>query len=415
MSKVRVLVVDDTLLFRETIKHNLTMDEDIEVVATASDAYQARDLILELHPDVMTLDIEMPKMDGQTFLRKLLPQYVIPVIVITSKELTKETVIQWGAVDFMPKPTMGSISGLCAFGHDLCEKVKQAKDAEVIVPTAPIKFQPPKMPTQKPVQKPATTPISQPSQSIHLIIPDDTPKSSAKPISNTQSTTTPILEKVKQSAANVTAAVQRAGFVAKPSAFVEQIDVNSRIKIIALGASTGGTDALQEVIQNLPESMPPIVIVQHMPAGFTRMYAERLNRICKLEVREAQNGDRLMNGLVLIGAGEYHLRLKKDSIGYYVSSERGEKVSGHCPSVDVLFDSVADVAGDVSIGAILTGMGIDGAKGLLKMRNAGAFTIGQDKESCVVYGMPMVAFNNGAVQIQAPLSDIARIIMENIK
>lgn len=184
--------------------------------------------------------------------------------------------------------------------------------------------------------------------------------------------------------------------------------------MIALGASTGGTEALIEVVKNFPKDMPPVLIVQHMPAGFTKMYAERLDKICKMDVKEAEDGDRLRQGLIILGAGEFHLRLHKDGSGYYISSKPGDRVSGHCPSVDVLFSSVAEAAGSKAIGAILTGMGRDGAEGLLKMRNAGAFTVGQDKNSCVVYGMPMEAFNIGAVEVQAPLSEIADIIMSDL-
>ena len=184
--------------------------------------------------------------------------------------------------------------------------------------------------------------------------------------------------------------------------------------IIALGASTGGTEALEQVVKVFPEDTPPVIIVQHMPAGFTKLYSERLNRNCKMQVKEAEDGDRLRRGLIIIGAGEHHLRLCRDARGYFVSSKAGEKVSGHCPSVDVMFTSVSEVAGANAIGAILTGMGRDGASGLLKMRNAGAFTIGQDKESCVVYGMPMEAFNIGAVEIQAPLYNIPDIILNQL-
>ena len=193
---------------------------------------------------------------------------------------------------------------------------------------------------------------------------------------------------------------------------------HSRLKkseaIIALGASTGGTEALEQVIRFFPEDTPPVIVVQHMPAGFTKLYSDRLNHSCKMEVKEAEDGDRLRRGLVIIGAGEHHLRLCKDSQGYYVSSKPGEKVSGHCPSVDVMFTSVAEVAGAHAIGAILTGMGRDGADGLLKMRQAGAFTVGQDKETCVVYGMPMEAYNIGAVEVQAPLYKISEIILNDL-
>lgn len=189
---------------------------------------------------------------------------------------------------------------------------------------------------------------------------------------------------------------------------------NPRKHIIAIGASTGGTEATLEILRQLPPDIPGIVVVQHMPAGFTKMYAERLDRICKISVSEAQNGDRVRQGHALIAAGEYHMTLKKDASGYYVQCEQGPRVNGHCPSVDVLFDSVAKVAKSDAVGVILTGMGKDGAEGLLNMRKAGAGTIGQDKQSCVVYGMPMVAFDIGAVEVQAPCQAISGILIQKI-
>ncbi len=176
--------------------------------------------------------------------------------------------------------------------------------------------------------------------------------------------------------------------------------------VIAIGASTGGTEAILAVVKDLPATMPGIVIVQHMPANFTRLYAERLDKLCAMHVKEAQDRDRVVQGQILIAAGEFHMRLRRDTNGYYVQCQRGERVSGHCPSVDVLFDSVAETAGKDAIGVLLTGMGADGAKGLLKMRQADAYTIGQDKASCVVYGMPMEAYKLGAVCRQLPLDSI---------
>lgn len=339
MSKIRVLVCDDSLLFRETIANALNEDKDIEVIGTASNAFEARDKIVQLRPDVVTLDVEMPKMSGIEFLRKLIPQYPIPVIVVSSSAVTSFDAISAGAVDYIKKPIAHSMASIQVFAAHLCNKVKIAAVAKVKVPKS-----------------------SQLSALSTLKLKSAVPSS----------------------------------------------------KIIALGASTGGTDALQVVLQNLPANTPGIVIVQHMPAGFTKMYAERMDRICHMTVKEAEDGDRVETGKVIIAAGGFHLRLCKDLKGYYVSSKLGDKVSGHCPSVDVLFDSVADTAGSNAIGAILTGMGSDGAKGLLKMRKAGAFTIGQDKESCVVYGMPMVAYDIGAVVKQAPLQNIAEIILENL-
>ncbi|MBP3923252.1 MAG: chemotaxis protein CheB [Ruminiclostridium sp.] len=190
-------------------------------------------------------------------------------------------------------------------------------------------------------------------------------------------------------------------------------DIKERdIKLIAIGASTGGTDAIIEVVQKLPLNTPPVVIVQHMPEGFTQMYAERLNRICIMDAKEAEDGDRLREGLIILAHGAKQMRVYKDAMGYYIKSQHGEKVSGHCPSVDVLFDSVSKIAGEEALGVILTGMGRDGARGLKSMRDAGSFTIGQNKETCVVYGMPAVAYDEGGVSVQAPLDEIGDIIIQ---
>ena len=343
--KIRVLIVDDSMMFRSLLQAELVKDPGIEVVGMAADAYEAKDKIMQLRPDVMTLDVEMPKMNGLDFLRKLLPQHQIAVLVVTSSPVSAFEAISAGAIDFLKKPSRADMS---AFSEELRAGIRNASTAKVIVRPQP--------------------------SSGH----------------QAQSPPNPVFNQVFDAA-------------------------RGSKRLIALGASTGGTEALLEVVRDLPPTTPGVVIVQHMPAGFTKMYAERLNRICKMEVREVQNSDRVKQGTILLGAGDYHLRVKRDGQGYYVSSQKGEKVSGHCPSVDVMFESVAEAAGANAIGAILTGMGADGADGLLKMRQAGAFTIGQDKESCVVYGMPMVAFNKGAVMKQAPLQSIAGIILEKLK
>ena len=181
-------------------------------------------------------------------------------------------------------------------------------------------------------------------------------------------------------------------------------------KIIVIGASTGGIEAIIKILKELPENFPPILIAQHMPFGFTKLYADRLNTLCKMEVREALNGDRIKPGSVLIAPGDKHMMLKKDDEGYYVTCRNGEKINGHCPSIDLLFNSAAEIAGKKSVGIILTGMGKDGAEGLLNMKKAGAYTIGQDERTSAVYGMPMAAFNIGAVMVQAPIEDIFEIL-----
>lgn len=351
---IKVLIVDDSPLFRTSLTKFISEDPGFKVVGTAGDPFEARDKILQLRPDVVTLDVEMPKMNGIEFLKKLIPQYPIPVVVITSLPISAFAAMEAGAVDYVPKP-QGDIR---AFAADLRIKLSAAAVA-----------------------------------------------------------------KVRQGAgANRSAAPGRSGVNGNrgvvEAATTRLLPAGAAMRhsntIIALGASTGGTEALQTVMLKMPKNSPPVVIVQHMPANFTKMYAERLNKNCPMEVYEATDGMRLKPGVAIIGAGEFHLRLMKDASGFFVSSKRGEKVSGHCPSVDVLFESVADVAGNNAIGAILTGMGADGAKGLLTMRRAGAYTIGQNKETCVVYGMPMEAYKIGAVCEQAPLDRVADIIFNRL-
>jgi two-component system chemotaxis response regulator CheB len=260
-----------------------------------------------------------------------MPQYPLPVIVVSSVSQNVLDALDAGAVEFVTKPNVTRPGGMASFVNELIIKIKIASTAKV---------------------------------------------------GNRKSDYT-------------------------PSRPVTNQGIDTMSKIIAIGASTGGTDAIHTVISGLPRDMPPIVIVQHMPPVFTKLYAERLNNTCELEVKEAEDGDALKPGRVLIAPGNFQMRLAKRGTGYIVKCTQEEKVSGHCPSVDVLFDSVADVAGKQSIGVILTGMGRDGANGLLKMKKTGAYTIGQDEKSSVVYGMPMVAFNIGAVEKQLPLDRIA--------
>ena len=331
--KVRVLVVDDSIMFRTVLSSRLSADSMLDIVGTASDADDAMKKIEELSPDVLTLDVEMPKMNGIQFLKKLMPIRPMPVVVVSSAPISALDALDAGAVDFVKKPLVNSPEELTSFIRELVVKIKIGSIAKVGQKSA------------------APTLTAMPKHNI---------------------------------------------------AFTRSVDN----MVIAIGASTGGTEAILEVVRDLPPTTPGIVIVQHMPAGFTKMYAERLDKHCKMQVKEAEDGDRVETGKIIIGAGEFHLRLAKDARGYYVTSKRGDKVSGHCPSVDVLFDSVAETAKNRALGVILTGMGSDGAKGMLAMRKAGAYTIGQDKDSCIVYGMPMVAFNIGGVMKQAPLTEI---------
>lgn len=334
MKPIRVLVVEDSLLFRELLVRNLSLDPDIEVVASAVDPFAARDAIIKYKPDVMTLDIELPKMNGLDFLRKLIPQYPIPVIVISSLSDKVFDALNAGAVDFVPKPNLTDRGSLEEFiKTELPDKIKIASVAKLGA------------------NRPKTL------QTISL------PELSGK----------------------------------------------CGADIIAIGASTGGTEAIATVLQQFKKDIPGTVIVQHMPPGFTESFANRLNRQCEVEVREAKNGDMVKQGQVLIApGGDAHMQLTKVGENYQVLIKQSPKVNGHCPSVDVLFDSVAKVAGKKALGIILTGMGGDGAKGLLSMRLAGARTIGQDKSTCVVYGMPCVANEIGAVEYQEKLPEIAK-------
>jgi two-component system chemotaxis response regulator CheB len=340
INTVKVLVVDDSAVAREILQKGLTMDPGIEVVGKASDVYSARDRIVQLKPDVVTLDIQMPGMDGIEFLKRLLPQYPIPVIVVSS--LTVEgsrhalDALEAGAVDVVSKPAASDPEGLSAMLADLCEKVKVA---------ARIEF-----------------------AKIH-------PR--AVPVA-------------RQRLASVAGASDR---------------------IVAIGASTGGTTALTQVISALPADFPPVLIVQHMPPVFTRMFADSLGKASKLEVREAVDGDRPRPGLVLVAPGNFHLSLSKAQGTWVVRCTSGPLVSGHRPSVDVLFHSVALAAKEKAVGALLTGMGKDGADGLLAMRGAGARCLAQDEASSVVFGMPKAAWDNGAAECLVGLDQVPEALV----
>lgn len=335
--KIRVLVVDDSLLFREILSKGISSDPNIEVVAKAVDPFDARDKILKYQPDVMTCDIEMPKMNGIEFVKRLLPQYPLPVIVVSSVSEAVFEAMSVGAVDFVTKPDVDAVRSVEDFLNDLIVKIKIASRAKV-----------------GELKKQYTT-----------------------------------------------------GILSNPN-------INTD-KIIAIGASTGGTDALYNVLKVFPATAPGIVAVQHIPPVFSRMFADRLNNQTKLWVKEAQTGDYIEQGKVIIAPGNQHIRIIKLGNRYKVELCGTEKVNGHCPSVDVLFDSVAKAAGSNAVGVILTGMGYDGAKGLLSMRRKGARTIGQDEKSSVVYGMPKVAFDIGAVEKQASLESIPQLIFSMLK
>ncbi len=330
MRKIRVLVVEDSLFFRRMLVEGLNSDPNIEVIAQAKDPYEARDAIVKYNPDVMTLDVELPRMNGIEFLKKLMPQHPLPVLVISALDNKVFDALEAGAVDFINKPDGSSGNRLETFlKNEMPAKVKIASTAKV--------------------------------------------------------------GKYKQ--------VEIGNIGGKISDASKQC-------VIAIGASTGGTEAIYDVVRKFHRDIPGVVICQHMPPGFTKMYAERLNNQCEVSVKEAKTGDKVLQGQVLIAPGDKHMRIVKLAGEYQVECRGTDKVNGHCPSVDVLFDSVAKNVGKDALGVILTGMGGDGAKGLLRMRKAGAKTIGQDEASCVVYGMPKVAYDLGAVQYQLPLVSV---------
>lgn len=335
--KINVLIIDDSLIFREVISRGIGSDYEINVIAKAVDPFDARDKILEFQPDVVTCDVEMPKMNGIEFIKRLMPQYPLPIIVVSSLSDAVFDAMNAGAVDFVTKPNVQSPDGVENFINQLIYKIKIAAKSKVIS-------------------------------------------------TSTQETT----------------------LVAKESF------LNTK-KIIAIGASTGGTEAIYNVLKQLPAQIPGIVIVQHIPPVFSKMFADRLNAQTVFDVKEAENGDYIEPGKVFIAPGDQHMCVRKIGDRYKIEVFHGDRVNGHCPSVDVLFESVAKECKDNALGVILTGMGYDGAKGLLSMKRKGAKTIGQDEPSSVVYGMPKVAFEVGAVEKQAALEKIPNLILSMLK
>ncbi|MBQ9520947.1 MAG: chemotaxis-specific protein-glutamate methyltransferase CheB [Oscillospiraceae bacterium] len=336
--KIRVLVVDDSILARKVIMDGLSARRGLEVVGYAINAIDAKNKVRQLQPDVMTLDVQMPGMTGLDFLKSFLPEYPLPVVLVSALNLGVFDALHAGAVDFVRKPDSDVSTEV--FVRTLAAKVVEASKAKVQAPAAA---------------------------------------------------------------------------VATPAAASLGASVSGRI-IIGLGASTGGTEATLEVMKRLPEDIPGMVIVQHMPTGFTKMYAERLNKLCRMEVREAKDGDEIKRGLALVAPADLQCRVLRSPLGgYRVSCAPGERVSGHRPSVDALFQSMAQNVRCQMYGIIMTGMGRDGAAGLLAMRKKGAYTIGQDEESCVVYGMPRAAYEIGAVTLQAPCKEISTALLCHLR
>lgn len=340
---IKVLIIDDSAMIRKVFEQELSKDPEIEVVGTAPDPFVGRDKIVYLKPDVITLDIEMPRMDGLTFLEKLMKHYPLPVVVVSS--LAKKggdvalKAMELGAVEVLCKP--GTAYSVGDMSEQLIEKVKAA--AQVTVSKR--------------------SDVGSPS-------------------------------------------------VTSSGASMASIGVKTTNKIIAIGASTGGTEALKEVITRLPANAPPVVIVQHMPQNFTKAFADRLNELSQVHVKEAEDGEYLATGKVLIAPGNQHMEIRRSGINYYVTLFDGPMVFHQRPAVEHLFNSVAQYAGQNAVGAILTGMGKDGAQGLLAMRKAGAATVAQDERTCIVFGMPKEAIDLGAAQVIKPLPQIAQTLLD---
>jgi two-component system chemotaxis response regulator CheB len=345
---IRVLIVDDSAVVRQTLSEVLSSDPEIEVMGTAADPFVAAERISEEVPDVITLDIEMPRMDGLTFLQKLMSQHPIPVVICSSlaEEGTQSALkaLEYGAVDIIAKPRLGSKQFLEESQTALCEIVKAAAAARV-----------------RKIQPSRTV---QPKLTADAILSPGT------------------------------------------HAMAETTE-----KVVAIGASTGGTEALKVVLEKLPADSPGIVIVQHMPELFTRAFANRLDGLCSISVKEAEENDTVLRGRALIAPGNHHLLLKRSGARYYVEIKEGPLVCRHRPSVDVLFRSAARYAGQNAVGVILTGMGDDGARGMLEMKQAGAMTIAQDEATCVVFGMPNEAIKRSAVAKILPLESVAGSIL----
>jgi two-component system chemotaxis response regulator CheB len=335
MPKTKVLIVDDSAIVRKIFNDLIAQTPDLEVVGTAPDPYVARDKIVQCQPDVITLDVEMPRMDGLTFLKKLMHYHPLPVIIVSSltqkgSQMALEA-LEYGAVEVLAKP--GGAFSVGDLGKQLLDKIRAA--AKIRMEKRNDNSPPPPPPTK-------VAPLTQTTN-----------------------------------------------------------------KIIAIGASTGGTEAIKEVLLRLPPNVPGVVIVQHMPPKFTTAFAERLDKMCALEVREAQDGDSVLTGRALIAPGNYHMLLRRSGARYYVQVKDGPPVHHQRPSVDVLFNSTAQTAGANALGVILTGMGGDGADGLLAMKEKGAYTIAQDEATCVVFGMPKEAIKKGAAQKVMPLLRIS--------
>ena len=347
MAKIRVLIVDDSALIRQVLATLLSKDPDIEVIGSAPDPFIAREKIKALNPDVITLDVEMPKMDGLTFLEKLMRGHPMPVVMVSSLTeagcQTTLRALELGAVDFITKPKIDLREGMEDVAQDLIAKVKAAAIANV-----------------------------------------------KRQASGVRREMTPL--------------------TSHPSPLMSSM-IKTTDTIIAIGSSTGGTEAVKDVLMALPPNTPPILITQHMPERFTKTWADRMNQLCRISVKEAEDGDSVLPGHALVAPGSYHMTLVRSGARYTVRINQDPPVNRHRPSVDVMFASVAQYAGANAVGVILTGMGGDGAKEMLTMKQAGAFTIAQDEASCVVFGMPKEAIKLGGVDKILPLGEIPAAIV----
>ena len=366
MAKIRVVVVDDSALMRGLLAKIINLQPDMECVGTACDPLAAREMIRNLNPDVITLDVEMPRMDGLDFLAKLMRLRPMPVVMVStltdrSADVTLRA-LELGAVDFVAKPKIGAADGLRQLAEDITDKLRSAARAQVR-------------------QRPATAAAG-------------TGKSGA------------------QAASAATNAVRPAG---TPPSGPPSMGRLSTEKIIFIGASTGGTEATKEVLMNLPADSPAVLITQHMPPGFTKSYAARLDRLCRIGVKEAVDGDRLLPGHAYIAPGGLHLTVERSGANYLARVRDGEPVNRHKPSVEVLFESAARVVGPNALGVMLTGMGADGAAAMRAMRDAGSHNVCQDEASCVVFGMPREAIAHGAAHEVLPLQRIAQALVERLR
>jgi len=355
--KIKVLIVDDSAVVRQSLSSILEKDPEIEVMGVAADPYFAANKIAHEVPDVITLDIEMPRMDGLTFLRKIMTQHPIPVVIISSLTTqgteTGIKALEYGAVEIITKPKLSTKEFIEESSIRICDAVKAAANA--------------KLKRKKNIKKVSAPMEVQPKLSADAVISKGNLKHSM---------------------------------------------LKTTEKVVVIGASTGGTEALRVFLESLPADSPGIVIVQHMPEQFTRSFAERLNELCKVTVKEAENNDSVIRGRALIAPGNHHLILKRSGARYYVEINDGPLVNRHRPSVDVLFRSTAKYAGKNTVAVIMTGMGDDGARGLLELKEAGANTIAQDEKTCIVFGMPKEAIKLGAADEILPLDKIANRVLK---